>query len=102
MYIHYRDSRTDEMMEWVFKRMDRREIFDRTGIQFLPLNTLYQLASLSKRRKKYLKEGHFTEGSMAPKIRAAIQFVENGGKCCIITEATQLGNENAGTKIVLY
>ena len=52
--------------------------------------------------KKYLEEGQFTEGSMAPKIRAAIQFVENGGKCCYITEATQLGNENAGTKIVLY
>lgn len=49
---------------------------------------------------KYLAEGHFAEGSMAPKIRAAIQFVENGGKETIITEASQLGKENAGTKII--
>ncbi|MCF0206182.1 MAG: carbamate kinase [Bacteroidales bacterium] len=50
--------------------------------------------------KKYLAEGHFTEGSMAPKIRAALYFVENGGNSCIITEAGQLGNPKAGTRIV--
>lgn len=50
--------------------------------------------------KKYLADGQFTEGSMAPKIRAALFFVENGGKSCIITEAGQLGNSNAGTRIV--
>lgn len=50
--------------------------------------------------KNYLQEGHFTEGSMAPKIRAAINFVENTGKICIITEAAQLQNPLAGTRIV--
>ena len=50
--------------------------------------------------KQYLQEGHFAEGSMAPKIRAAIIFVENGGKECIITEAGQLDNPNCGTRIV--
>jgi carbamate kinase len=50
--------------------------------------------------KQYLKQGHFTEGSMAPKIRAAINFVENGGKETIITEATQLSDDSCGTKIV--
>lgn len=50
--------------------------------------------------KKYLADGHFTEGSMAPKIRAALKFVENGGRKCVITEAGQLENENAGTKII--
>lgn len=50
---------------------------------------------------KYLAEGQFAEGSMAPKIRAAIQFVENGGKETIITEAKELGNPNCGTHIVL-
>ncbi len=50
--------------------------------------------------KKYLAEGQFTEGSMAPKVRAAINFVENGGKETIITEATQLSNPKAGTRIV--
>jgi len=50
--------------------------------------------------KNYLAEGHFSEGSMAPKIRAAIQFIENGGEKCIITESADLGKENAGTRIV--
>jgi len=50
--------------------------------------------------KQYLAEGHFTEGSMAPKVRAAVLFVENGGKECVITEAAELGKENAGTRIV--
>ncbi len=50
--------------------------------------------------KQYLAEGHFTEGSMAPKIRAAINFTENGAGETIITEASQLSNPNCGTKIV--
>lgn len=50
--------------------------------------------------KQYIEEGHFTEGSMAPKVRAAIYFVENGGEECIITEAGQLGKPNCGTRIV--
>ena len=50
--------------------------------------------------KQYLAEGHFAEGSMAPKVRAAIYFVENGGKECVITEATQLSVPDSGTRIV--
>jgi len=50
--------------------------------------------------KKLMEEGHFAEGSMAPKVRAAIYFVEHGGKECIITEAGQLGNPSCGTRIV--
>ena len=50
--------------------------------------------------KKYLAEGHFTEGSMAPKVRAGIFFVENGGKECVITEAGQLDNPDCGTRII--
>lgn len=50
--------------------------------------------------EKYLEEGHFTEGSMAPKVRAGVMFVKNGGKEAIITEATQLKNEGSGTKII--
>ncbi len=50
--------------------------------------------------KQYLAEGHFTEGSMAPKVRAGILFVENGGKECVITEAGQLDNPACGTRIV--
>jgi carbamate kinase len=50
--------------------------------------------------KQYLAEGQFAEGSMAPKVRAGIMFVENGGKECVITEAGQLDNPTCGTRIV--
>ena len=40
---HYRDSRTDGMMEAAFQRVPKAEIFAQTGIQFMQLNTLYQL-----------------------------------------------------------
>ena len=50
--------------------------------------------------KQYLAEGQFAEGSMAPKVRAGIMFVENGGRECVITEAGQLDNPSCGTRIV--
>ncbi|MBN2237874.1 MAG: carbamate kinase, partial [Bacteroidales bacterium] len=54
-----------------------------------------------KEAKEYLAQGQFTEGSMAPKVRAAIEFIENGGKRCIITQASDLNLPNCGTRIVL-
>ncbi len=51
--------------------------------------------------KQYLAEGHFAEGSMAPKIRAAVHFVENSGKDAIITKSTLLGVDDGGTRIVM-
>src|SRR5438552_1723448 len=41
--ICYRDERTQGVMEQVFGRLPREEIFERTGIQFLVFNTLFQL-----------------------------------------------------------
>lgn len=43
---HYRDKRTDGMLEEGFKRVPRREIFEYTGIQFMQINTLFQLLSM--------------------------------------------------------
>jgi len=44
---HYRDKRTDGMMEEAFKIVSKDEIFRLTGIQFMKLNTLYQLLAMS-------------------------------------------------------
>jgi len=41
--VHYRDPRTNDMVEEVWKIVPRHEIFQTTGIQFLQLNTLIQL-----------------------------------------------------------
>lgn len=40
---HYRDARTEGVMEKAFERLSKEEIFEQTGIQFLPFNTIYQL-----------------------------------------------------------
>jgi len=43
----YRDKRTEGMYEEAFKRVPREEIFEKTGIQFMEINTLYQLLSMA-------------------------------------------------------
>jgi len=46
--------------------------------------------------KKYLDEGHFPPGSMGPKIEAAVQFLENGGKEVLITSIDKLTEARSG------
>ena len=45
--FHYRDARTDGILKEAFQRMPRAEIFANTGIQFMQINTLYQLLAMS-------------------------------------------------------
>jgi len=47
---HYRDKRTDNIMEEVFRIIPKKEIFTETGIQFMQLNTIYQLYSFAKKK----------------------------------------------------
>jgi len=53
--VHYRDDRTAGMMDWVLERVPRDTVFQRTGIQFMPINTLYQLASLAHQESPLFK-----------------------------------------------
>lgn len=50
---------------------------------------------------KYLNEGHFAKGSMEPKIRSCLNFVKNGGKMAVITEAFKLADTKFGSKITM-
>ncbi len=43
---HYRDGRTNGMVETACKIVSRQEIFEQTGIQFMQINTLYQLLAM--------------------------------------------------------
>lgn len=45
MPYHYRDERTAGGVEAVHRVADRRQLYERNGLQFLPFNTLYQLAA---------------------------------------------------------
>lgn len=52
--------------------------------------------------KEYMREGHFGEGSMKPKVKAAIKFLESGGKKTIIAslhKAAEAVEGKSGTEI---
>lgn len=50
---------------------------------------------------RYLNEGHFAKGSMAPKIQACLNFIKNGGRMSVITEAFKLADKKYGSKITM-
>jgi rhamnulokinase len=52
---HYRDSRTDGMVEQAFDIVPREEIFEQTGIQFMQLNSLFQLLAMARQKAPTLE-----------------------------------------------
>jgi carbamate kinase len=44
----------------------------------------------------------FGEGNMAPKIRACLNFIRQGGRKAVITEAFKLEDKRYGTKITMH
>ena len=52
---HYRDARTDGMLDKAFSRVPREKIFTQTGIQFMQINTLYQLLAMSLQKSSLLE-----------------------------------------------
>lgn len=50
---------------------------------------------------KLLEEGHFAKGSMEPKIIACLNFIRQGGKMSVITEAFKLADKKYGSKITM-
>lgn len=53
--VHYRDSRTAGMIEETFQLIPRRELYNRTGIQFVFFNSIFQLQALRKQRPDLLE-----------------------------------------------
>ena len=83
--FHYRDPRTNGAMEWVFERMPRREVFARTGIQFMPLNALYQLAASIRDGSPLLDHA-----ASLLTIADLFNYWLTGSKTCEFTEATTM------------
>ena len=54
--FHYRDNRTDGILDEAFRRMPRETIFEHTGVQFMQVNTLYQLLSMVIAKSPLLDE----------------------------------------------
>jgi sugar (pentulose or hexulose) kinase len=51
----YRDGQTDGMLERAFARVPRAEIFEATGVQFMQINSLYQVMAMSERHSPLLE-----------------------------------------------
>ena len=80
---HYRDSRTDGMLNKAFARLSREEIFRRSGGQFIQINTLYQLLSMVIHESPLLKVAETF--LMIPDL---FNFWLTGHKVCEFTNAT--------------
>jgi rhamnulokinase len=86
----YRDSRTDGVMHHVLETHLREEIFNITGLQFLPFNTLFQLLSTPK--------PHFDRAKTFLMLPDLLHFWLTGKKVCERTNAstTQFYDTNTG------
>ncbi len=91
---HYRDGRTNGMLEKAFSVVGREEIFRHTGLQFMQLNTLYQLLAM-KLSKSPLLDAAETLLFM-PDL---IHWLMTGVKCNEMTDAStsQFYNPVTGT-----
>ncbi len=92
--VHYRDGRTANMMEKAFARVPKAEIFAQTGIQFMPINTLYQMLSLVESKSPQLEIAHTF--LTAPDL---LNYWLTGAKVCEFSNATttQMVNPRSGT-----
>ncbi|MBI9070269.1 MAG: rhamnulokinase [Melioribacteraceae bacterium] len=97
--IAYRDSRTDGMMELLDKRISKKEIYNITGIQFMKLNTLYQLLSISNINPKRLE--NVSTCLLMPDYLAFLLIGKKGTEYTIAstTQLLNLQNKNWSNKL---
>jgi rhamnulokinase len=53
--VHYRDERTQGIPEKVFETLPREELYDLTGLQILPFNTVFQLIAMKRAESPLLE-----------------------------------------------
>lgn len=80
---HYRDSRTEGMLDEAFRRVPREAIYQATGIQFMQINTLYQLLSMVIQQSPTLEIAH-----TFLTIPDLLNYWLTGEKVCEFTIAT--------------
>ena len=80
---HYRDRRTEGVMEEVLKKTSKEEIYQATGIQFMPINTLYQLFATRRQHPKLLDAAKYLIT-----IPDLFNYWLSGNAVCEFTNAT--------------
>jgi len=90
---HYRDARTDGILDAAFQIVPREEIFRQTGLQFMPINTLYQLLAMRRAGSSLLDAAESL--LMMPDL---FHWLLTGEKCNEMTDAgtTQFYNPVEG------
>jgi rhamnulokinase len=81
--VSYRDRRTDGVMDRVLKSVGRTNVFDATGIQFMPINTLYQLVAMREQNSPLLQMAETF--LLMPDV---FNWLLTGQKCNEFTNAT--------------
>jgi rhamnulokinase len=91
--VMYRDKRTDGMMDAVFDIVPKRDVFEQTGIQFLQINSLYQMMSLVQAKSPLLEIA-----KTFLTIPDLLNYWLTGLKVCEFTNATttQMFNPRSG------
>jgi rhamnulokinase len=90
---HYRDRRTIGVMEEVFREVSREDIYAETGIQFMPINTFYQL--VAQKRDTPVMLGVAQHLLTIPDL---FHYWLTGKAVCEFTNATTTQLVNAGTR----
>ena len=91
--VHYRDNRTEGIQNEVFKIIPEEEIYRRTGIQFMRINTLYQLMYLKLNKPQLLE--NTDKFLMTPDLFA---FFLTGAKKCEVSIAATTNLLNPYTR----
>ncbi|NQU11196.1 rhamnulokinase [bacterium] len=81
--VQYRDHRTDGILPKAFRVVPRETIYRKTGIQFMPLNTLYQLWAMRRTAPEIL--GAAATFLLMPDL---INYFLTGVRCSEYTEAS--------------
>jgi rhamnulokinase len=90
---HYRDLRTHGVMEQVFRKVSKEEIYWTTGIQFMPINTLYQLFAAKRDTPELLNAAEHLV--MIPDL---FHYWMTGNAVCEFTNATTTQMVNPVTR----
>ena len=53
--VHYRDNRTDGMPQKFFEKMTSEQLYKKTGVQVMGINTIFQLYALAQKQPELLK-----------------------------------------------
>ncbi len=91
--FHYRDARTNGILDQAFAIVPREQVFEQTGIQFMQFNTVFQLLAMKLAGSPLLDQARTL--LMMPDL---FNFWFTGRKCCEFTDATttQAFNPRAG------